>query len=740
MNDDGKLLGKTLLFPYELTTSDYLRRLFVCLSNGIRGPICSIVAKDCVPMGLMEPISNYDSHDPILLLRILLGAYKVCGVNEKEVKRYSFDIQSIFHSYMGNRKSYVRSIDTLLREAMYLRVREFQMEAGGRLSNLSVIFAAARDLLESFNASFDSCKYSVIHMIELQTQCEKHRRWKEERCVTENRQWPAEKVEEADNTLDVELDIDKKDPKMEAEKVTLGVKVSEVVTSSMEKSYETRKLLQTDNVYKYICFGRLEGVKRLLEVRTSRAIKERQPDTAKVLRQLHIAVSDTAKIVGESSTLDTSTSLDNVFISKFEKMKLSVSDLQLLEEECLALEALECLPDLQSCLTNATQLMDELNDIIAAPSLKFPLSNQSELTSDLVFTTRYKDGLSIEILSFRCSSMALCRSILRWPGITTFILTSSQLDIMNENELSNALCLRHNGVPAYKLLRVGLTVLQLLKVGFEKDEIMRDMAMLESVIIDDREDNMCESKGTCGSSSVDFEKLLYVLKSDGHNATHCLSVGFRLKDLFKVGFREDECMNAIVEAKKFIPASVDDTPTNATTKSVYSSSSIDSPSEVINGKLLRSFNIDYERYALTMLYQALDGPNWRCKDNWLSDKPLCQWYGVVCEDHGRDSRVVTLNLRGNNIIGRIPDSLIYLELLRCLDFDFNDIVGSAYDVLKLLPSLRDLWLQGNKRVIENVDYASKSRLKELIRSSAQCNIKLDTVSPLKSPKKHPNVQ
>ena len=743
MNGDWKLLGEKLLFPFELTTSDYLRRLFVCVSNGIRGPICYIVTKECVRSGLMESLNSFDSRDPVTLFRVLLGAYKVCGANEREVERHSFGIQSIFYTYIGNRKSYVHSVHTLLGEAIHLSLRECQMETGGKLPNMSITFEAARNLLESFAVMFDSCKIPLIHVIELQTQCEKHTRSKEERCIGEILQWPL-KINSAE-TFEMEpLLTEKKQSEREKMRAGFEAKVSKLTTNSLEIFFETQKLLQKSEVYKYICLGRLNGMKSFIEVKISNAIKQRQLNVAEELRLLHIAIMDTAGVVGKTLVLGKYSSIEDIFVGKLEKMKLLATDLQLSEEDCLVLEKIELLSDLQSCRTKMVQLMLQMNDIIAAPNLKLQYTFESNITSDLLYTTRFNDGLSIEILSFKTNSVDLFRSVLRWPDITTVMLSSSQLDKLTSDQISDPLSLRLIGVSAYKLLRVGLTPLKLLKAGFSKFEIMESLTMFDDAKNDERGkesihddvktffEDCFESKKESELSTNDFGELLYALKADDYDAGHCLSVGYRLKDLLKAGFRGDECMRAIIEMKRFVQISARDSSTNAAVRRINPSLSVELSFELINSKLLRSLSLDCEKYALTTLYHALDGPRWRCKDNWLSEKPICEWYGVVCKDVGPDRRVIKLSLRGNMMTGKVPDTLCYLELLQSLDMGFNDINGSAYDILKLFPNVKDVWLENNERIIENVDYASKSRLKQFLQNRSNYNIRLDTVHPLKS--------
>ena len=38
-----------------------------------------------------------------------------------------------------------------------------------------------------------------------------------------------------------------------------------------------------------------------------------------------------------------------------------------------------------------------------------------------------------------------------------------------------------------------------------------------------------------------------------------------------------------------------------------------------------------DRAALVALYNATNGPNWRTKTNWLSDRPVVEWYGVTTD-------------------------------------------------------------------------------------------------------------
>ena len=75
-----------------------------------------------------------------------------------------------------------------------------------------------------------------------------------------------------------------------------------------------------------------------------------------------------------------------------------------------------------------------------------------------------------------------------------------------------------------------------------------------------------------------------------------------------------------------------------------------------------------DREALVTLYNATDGPNWWINENWLSDAPIGQWYGVTADGNGR---VTELRLRRNDLGGALPPELGNLTHLRVLDLHDN---------------------------------------------------------------------
>ncbi len=70
-----------------------------------------------------------------------------------------------------------------------------------------------------------------------------------------------------------------------------------------------------------------------------------------------------------------------------------------------------------------------------------------------------------------------------------------------------------------------------------------------------------------------------------------------------------------------------------------------------------------ERAALEAFYYATNGPEWKNNTNWLSDKPVGQWYGVETDDSGN---VVGLDFNKNGLRGRLPVELADLSNLKKL--------------------------------------------------------------------------
>ena len=99
------------------------------------------------------------------------------------------------------------------------------------------------------------------------------------------------------------------------------------------------------------------------------------------------------------------------------------------------------------------------------------------------------------------------------------------------------------------------------------------------------------------------------------------------------------------------------------------------------------------REILDSIYRLTGGENWTDTTNWLSDRPLGEWYGVETSDSLGE--VVGLSLGENNLTGAIPGVLAELDSLVSLDLSGNALAGRIPGNLRELRQLRDLLLNGN---------------------------------------------
>ncbi|WP_425153041.1 Ig-like domain-containing protein [Candidatus Palauibacter sp.] len=98
-----------------------------------------------------------------------------------------------------------------------------------------------------------------------------------------------------------------------------------------------------------------------------------------------------------------------------------------------------------------------------------------------------------------------------------------------------------------------------------------------------------------------------------------------------------------------------------------------------------------DRNILELLYEATDGPNWTRPNNWLTNAPLGDWYGIDTDAQGR---VTHIDLGSNDLTGSIPLELGDLSELRVLSLRANNLSGPIPLELGRLSNLRsvDLFL------------------------------------------------
>ena len=91
---------------------------------------------------------------------------------------------------------------------------------------------------------------------------------------------------------------------------------------------------------------------------------------------------------------------------------------------------------------------------------------------------------------------------------------------------------------------------------------------------------------------------------------------------------------------------------------------------------------DSQTEALSDFYQSTQGSQWSNNTNWLSNKPLEQWYGLNQEVSGLNY-VQTMELSYNNLKGTIPES--FVEIMNTASFiniSQNALTGTIPDAVK----------------------------------------------------------
>ena len=125
-----------------------------------------------------------------------------------------------------------------------------------------------------------------------------------------------------------------------------------------------------------------------------------------------------------------------------------------------------------------------------------------------------------------------------------------------------------------------------------------------------------------------------------------------------------------------------------------------------------------DRDILVALYEATNGPNWTNAENWLTDIPLGEWYGVRADE---SDRVVELHLAWNNLDGFMPDELGLLASLERLSLRGNRLAGAIPPPLADLAHLKTLDLSRNSltgpipRELGNLVGLTSLRLDRLVR-------------------------
>ena len=109
-----------------------------------------------------------------------------------------------------------------------------------------------------------------------------------------------------------------------------------------------------------------------------------------------------------------------------------------------------------------------------------------------------------------------------------------------------------------------------------------------------------------------------------------------------------------------------------------------------------------ERAALTALYDATGGQDWKTNEGWLSDDPLDQWLRVTTDENGR---VTSLDVGSNRLSGEIPTELGDLSNLKLLFINDNDLTGELPQSLTGLSALESFSFHNNSGLCAPIDEA-----------------------------------
>jgi photosystem II stability/assembly factor-like uncharacterized protein/Leucine-rich repeat (LRR) protein len=129
-----------------------------------------------------------------------------------------------------------------------------------------------------------------------------------------------------------------------------------------------------------------------------------------------------------------------------------------------------------------------------------------------------------------------------------------------------------------------------------------------------------------------------------------------------------------------------DTPGQSTiTLDVYDSG-------LLSDQISFNFIVSNQRGALIHFFEQTSGNAWERNSNWNSDKSVCEWEGIVCD---QNQHVIEINLQNNHLSGEIPVDFSNVRSIQILNLSNNNLFGNLPDNLYLLRSLKELYVNDN---------------------------------------------
>ena len=126
-----------------------------------------------------------------------------------------------------------------------------------------------------------------------------------------------------------------------------------------------------------------------------------------------------------------------------------------------------------------------------------------------------------------------------------------------------------------------------------------------------------------------------------------------------------------------------------------------------------------EREVLSRFFGNSSGLKWYNSSLWMTDSPICSWFGVNCQGDKRDEEgIVSIDLSANGLNGSVPIEFWLLPNLRDVSLRRNPSLLVSFDGLKKQSSS-----------LENIDI-SETRIEMLTGISVLRRLRNLTVSGL----------
>ena len=268
---------------------------------------------------------------------------------------------------------------------------------------------------------------------------------------------------------------------------------------------------------------------------------------------------------------------------------------------------------------------------------------------------------------------------------------------------------KKNYYTVFQLLEAGFTLLEMYKAGYGVAELYEGGVSIEDFLdIGLSLESICHTGGIDGKSkSLGLGENVYlhnksvlspstIIKHVESSPEHLQKLGLTLQDLIaanlsvmelrSIGFTAEEIyQGGITNIQEFIQAGfhldklISIFPLTQLRKAGYKFEELRRYAGIGLSEL---FNAGYveevERKVLLMLFKQMNGEYWYSKLNWNERVSVKQWYGITTQsDELHRERVIAIDLVNNNLQGKLPAELCFLQCLKRLRLGGNILYPST---------------------------------------------------------------